>query len=99
MLNNNEVKGSVSPWQKEWRPRISCPVLETACEENAFITEHANKGQPKIDNFFEMADPFAKEDDMLDISDTIFDVANEFPDIYLRGRLVAPSKSEFKIIV
>ncbi|PIO72272.1 hypothetical protein TELCIR_05810 [Teladorsagia circumcincta] len=75
--------------------RWSCPVLETACEENAFITELANKPPPNMDNFFEMADPFANENDMLDISDTIFDVANEFPDIYLRGNLITPSESEF----
>ncbi|WKX88390.1 hypothetical protein Q1695_008211 [Nippostrongylus brasiliensis] len=56
-------------------------LLETACEEKAQITAAVNKPAPNIDNFFEMADPFANDDDMLDISDTIFDVANEFPDV------------------
>ncbi|KAK5981063.1 hypothetical protein GCK32_019495, partial [Trichostrongylus colubriformis] len=46
---------------------LSCPIMETACEEHAFITEVANKPPPNLDNFFQMADPFANENDMLDV--------------------------------
>lgn len=71
------------------------PIVETACEDKAFITELLNKPAPNTDHFSRMADPFATENEVLDVSDTIFDVANEFPDLYLRGSFTAPKDSEF----
>ncbi|VDM74050.1 unnamed protein product [Strongylus vulgaris] len=47
----------------------SYPVLETACEECAFMTEAAKKPPPKIDDYFELANPFENECDMLDVRD------------------------------
>ncbi|KJH44052.1 kinase domain protein [Dictyocaulus viviparus] len=60
----------------------SCPIMETACEK-AFISEGVVKGAPNIESFFASANPFSNENDMLDISDTIFDVTNDFPTIFL----------------
>ncbi|KAK6725484.1 hypothetical protein RB195_004050 [Necator americanus] len=67
----------------------SYPILETACEDRALLTEAVNRPPPKIDNFFEMANPFENEYDLLDVSDTIFDIANDFPDICLPSKLFA----------
>ncbi|RCN45166.1 hypothetical protein ANCCAN_08853 [Ancylostoma caninum] len=75
----------------------SYPVLETACEEHAFITEAVNKPPPKIDNFFELANPFENECDMLDVSDTIFDIANDFPNICLNSKELMPDIEAFNI--
>ncbi|CAJ0595829.1 unnamed protein product, partial [Cylicocyclus nassatus] len=58
--------------------------LHTACEEKALITEAVNKPPPKIEDFFEMANPFDNECE--DVSDTIFDVANDFPDLFLNKK-------------
>ncbi|EYC02218.1 hypothetical protein Y032_0101g3373 [Ancylostoma ceylanicum] len=75
----------------------SYPILETACEEHAFITELVNKPPPKIDNFFELANPFENECDMLDVSDTIFDIANEFPNICLPSKELTPDIEAFNL--
>ncbi|KAJ1358118.1 hypothetical protein KIN20_016432 [Parelaphostrongylus tenuis] len=69
----------------------SCTVMGAVCEK-AFISDEPAKLK-KNNNLSLQGDPFAAENDMLDASDTIFDVASDFADIIFRPIEEANQKS------